>query len=46
MTCVAKGTKHDPASIPEEGVKVPQITDISGLTYGMVWCAPQKTLVD
>ena len=44
MCCVAKGAKHDPAPIPEEGkwVKSKQITDISGLTHGVGWCAPQQ----
>ncbi|WP_424244735.1 NifU-like protein involved in Fe-S cluster formation [Elusimicrobium posterum] len=44
MTCVAKGPKHGPAPIPEEGkwVKATQITDISGLTHGVGWCAPQQ----
>jgi NifU-like protein involved in Fe-S cluster formation len=44
MVCVAKGAKHDPAPIPEEGkwVKAKQITDISGLTHGVGWCAPQQ----
>ena len=44
MVCVLKGAKHDPAPIPEEGkwVKAKQITDISGLTHGVGWCAPQQ----
>ena len=44
MVCVAKGARHDPAPIPEEGkwVKSKQITDISGLTHGVGWCAPQQ----
>ena len=44
MCCVCKGAKHDPAPIPEEGkwVKAKQITDISGLTHGVGWCAPQQ----
>jgi len=44
MVCVAKGAKHGPAPIPEEGkwVKAKQITDISGLTHGVGWCAPQQ----
>jgi len=44
MVCVAKGAKHDPAPIPEEGkwIKSKQITDISGLTHGVGWCAPQQ----
>lgn len=44
MCCVAKGAKHEPAPIPEEGkwVKAKEITDISGLTHGIGWCAPQQ----
>ena len=44
MVCVMKGAKHDPAPIPEEGkwVKAKQISDISGLTHGVGWCAPQQ----
>ena len=44
MCCVCKGAKHEPAPIPEEGkwVKAKQITDISGLTHGVGWCAPQQ----
>ena len=44
MVCVKKGATHDPAPIPEEGkwVKAKQITDISGFTHGVGWCAPQQ----
>lgn len=44
MCTVAKGAKHGPAPIPEEGkwVQSKQITDISGLTHGVGWCAPQQ----
>lgn len=44
MCTVAKGPKHGPAPIPEEGkwVKSYQIPDISGLTHGVGWCAPQQ----
>ena len=44
MVCVAKGPKHGPAPIPEEGkwVKSTQISDISGLSHGVGWCAPQQ----
>ena len=44
MVCVAKGPKHGPAPIPEEGlwVEAKQITDISGFTHGVGWCAPQQ----
>lgn len=44
MTCVAKGPNHGPAPIPEEGkwVQAKEIKDISGLTHGIGWCAPQQ----
>ena len=44
MQCVAKGVCHGPAPIPEEGkwVKAKEIKDISGLTHGVGWCAPQQ----
>ncbi|MDR0401809.1 MAG: hypothetical protein LBH27_02290, partial [Endomicrobium sp.] len=44
MTYVAKGAKHGPAPIPEEGrwIKSTQIADISGLTHSVGWCAPQQ----
>ena len=44
MCVVAKGPKHGPAPIPEEGkwVKAYQISDISGLSHGIGWCAPQQ----
>ena len=44
MCVLAKGPKHGPAPIPEEGkwVKAYQIPDISGLTHGIGWCAPQQ----
>ena len=44
MCVVAKGLKHGPAPIPEEGkwVKSYQISDISGLSHGVGWCAPQQ----
>ncbi len=44
MVCVKKGAQHEPAPIPEEGrwVKAKQIGDISGLTHGIGWCAPQQ----
>lgn len=44
MICVAKGARHNPAPIPEEGkwVCAKEITDISGLTHGVGWCAPQQ----
>ena len=44
MCRLAKGAKHGPAPIPEEGkwVKSKEISDISGLTHGIGWCAPQQ----
>ncbi len=44
MCIVAKGVKHEPAPIPQEGTWTysKQITDISGLTHGVGWCAPQQ----
>ena len=44
MCVVTKGPHHGPAPIPEEGkwVKAYQITDISGLSHGIGWCAPQQ----
>ncbi len=44
MCKVAKGPKHGPAPIPEEGrwVKAYEVKDISGLTHGVGWCAPQQ----
>ena len=44
MCPVAKGAKHEPAPIPEEGqwVHAKKIEDISGFTHGVGWCAPQQ----
>lgn len=44
MVRVAKGAQHGPAPIPEEGkwVESKYIRDISGLTHGVGWCAPQQ----
>ena len=44
MCPIAKGVNHGPAPIPEEGkwVKATEIKDISGLTHGIGWCAPQQ----
>ena len=44
MCQVAKGPHHGPAPIPEEGkwVKAKEISDISGMTHGIGWCAPQQ----
>jgi len=44
MCIVNKGADHGPAPIPEEGkwVQAKEIKDISGLTHGIGWCAPQQ----
>ncbi len=44
MCVVKKGPNHGPAPIPEEGkwVKVKEVKDISGLSHGIGWCAPQQ----
>lgn len=44
MCPLAKGTYHGPAPIPEEGkwVQAKEVKDISGLTHGIGWCAPQQ----
>jgi NifU-like protein involved in Fe-S cluster formation len=44
MCRVAKGPDHGPAPIPQEGrwVQAKEIRDISGLTHGVGWCAPQQ----
>ena len=42
--CPVKGISHGCAPIPEEGkwVQAKEIKDISGLTHGVGWCAPQQ----
>lgn len=44
MCPIAKGAYHSPAPIPQEGkwVQAKEIKDISGLTHGVGWCAPQQ----
>ncbi|HIW14464.1 MAG: iron-sulfur cluster assembly scaffold protein [Acutalibacteraceae bacterium] len=44
MCTVTKGPHHGPAPIPEEGkwIKSYEIKDISGLSHGVGWCAPQQ----
>ena len=44
MCVVKKGANHQCAPIPEEGkwVRATQISDISGLTHGIGWCAPKQ----
>lgn len=41
---VRKGCDHGPAPIPEEGQWVPvkEVKDVSGLSHGVGWCAPQQ----
>ena len=44
MCPVAQGVHHGAAPIPEEAkwVKAKEVKDISGLTHGVGWCAPQQ----
>ncbi|WP_408615142.1 iron-sulfur cluster assembly scaffold protein [Lutispora saccharofermentans] len=44
MYCVARAAGHGSAPIPQEGnwTKAKEIKDISGLTHGVGWCAPQQ----
>jgi NifU-like protein involved in Fe-S cluster formation len=44
MCSVVKCPNHGPAPIPEEGkwVRAYEVKDISGLTHGVGWCAPQQ----
>lgn len=44
MCTVAQGVHHGAAPIPEEAkwVKSKEVKDISGLTHGVGWCAPQQ----
>ena len=44
MCPVAQGVHHGAAPIPEEGkwIQAKEIKDISGLTHGVGWCAPQQ----
>lgn len=44
MCKVAKGPNHGAAPIPQEGqwTKVKEVKDVSGLTHGVGWCAPQQ----
>lgn len=44
MCVLARGPIHGPAPIPEEGrwVKAYEIKDISGLSHGVGWCAPNQ----
>ena len=44
MCCVKQAFSDGAAPIPEEAkwVKAKEISDISGLTHGVGWCAPQQ----
>lgn len=44
MCVIAKGPNHGSAPIPVEGrwVQSKEVKDISGLTHGIGWCAPQQ----
>ena len=44
MCCVAINANHGCAPIPDEGrwVQAKEVKDISGLTHGVGWCAPQQ----
>lgn len=44
MICVKCGPMHGAAPIPQEGkwVQSREVKDISGLTHGVGWCAPQQ----
>ncbi len=44
MCVVNRDANHGPAPIPEEGkwVQAKEVRDISGLTHGVGWCAPQQ----
>ncbi len=44
MCTVAQGVNHGAAPIPVEAnwVKAKEVTDISGMTHGVGWCAPQQ----
>lgn len=44
MCVIAKGPNHGSAPIPVEGrwVQSKEIKDVSGLTHGVGWCAPQQ----
>lgn len=44
MCPLVKGAYHGPAPIPQEGrwTQVTEVKDISGLTHGVGWCAPQQ----
>lgn len=44
MCPIQQGPRHGAAPIPEEGkwIQAKNVTDISGFTHGVGWCAPQQ----
>lgn len=44
MCKIKQGVNHGPSPIPEEGkwIYAKEVKDISGLTHGIGWCAPQQ----
>ena len=44
MCKICKGTRHGPSPIPQEGqwTKCVDTSNISGLSHGIGWCAPQQ----
>lgn len=44
MCMVKKGPNHGPAPLPQEGrwTQSKEISDVSGFTHGIGWCAPQQ----
>ena len=44
MCVVRQGVNHGCAPIPQEGgwTQVKEVTDVSGFTHGIGWCAPQQ----
>ena len=44
MMCIARGPSNGPSPIPQEGkwTQAKEVKDISGLTHGVGWCAPQQ----
>ena len=43
--CCKKGANHPSAPFLKENGLDPEISDISGLTHGVGWCAPQQVAV-
>ena len=44
MCKVRQGVNHGAAPVPQEGkwTKIKDVSDISGMTHGVGWCAPQQ----